>query len=224
MLRSSTSLSRAEARALYDRVGARQDAQAWYEDAALDRLVLAGGFSESSSTFEIGCGTGRFAERLLRDTSPPESRYCGVDLSATMVRLARGRLAPFGERARVVHTDGGLRFNDVPDASYDRVVATYVLDLLGDDDVRTVLDTAHRILAPGGRLCVAGLTHGVTPIPRVVAWGWGVVHAVRPTWVGGCRPMDVAAHLDRRRWRVDHRSVVVAWGIPSEVLVATPVR
>lgn len=218
----ASTLSRAQARAVYDRVGARQDAQAFYEDPALDRLVRHGDFRSASSVFEIGCGTGRFAARLLREACPPDARYHGVDLSATMGRLARERLASFEGRARVDVTDGSLRFDAVAPASHDRVVATYVLDLLSDADVQTLLGAAHRMLVPDGRLGLAGLTWGTTPVSRLVARVWDAVHAVRPACVGGCRPMDVAARLDAARWRVLHRSVVVAWGIPSEVLVATP--
>lgn len=212
-------LSRREVERVYDRVGQMQDAQAFYEAPALAALVRHGDFGAAQRVVEVGCGTGRFAARLLRDALPPDARYRGVDLSRTMTRLARRALRPFSDRATVTCTDGRLRF-DLPDASQDRVVATYVLDLLSDADVRTFLDEAHRLLAPGGRLCVAGLTWGVGPVSTLVAHLWDLVHAARPTWVGGCRPMNVRARLSPRRWHVAHREVVTPWGVPSEVLVA----
>ena len=129
-------------------------------------------------------------------------------------------LGPFGGRAAVIQTGGGFSF-DRPDASQDRVVATYVLDLLSDADIRTFLDDAHRLLAPGGRLCVAGLTEGGDPLSRLVARLWDALHALRPAWVGGCRPTTVRPRLASSRWRIVHHEVVTPWCIPSEVLVAT---
>jgi len=211
-------LSREEARTFYDRVGARQDTQAFYEAPALDALIRRGSFDEAHALFEVGPGTGQFAARLLRGHCPPSARYVGVDLSATMVALARRRLTPFAHRATVRRTDGTPPF-DAPASTFDRVVATYVLDLLPDADVAAVLNEAHRLLRPSGRLCVAGLTWGSTPLPRLLACLWDAVHAARPRLVGGCRPMTVASRLARDRWCVQHREVVTGWGIPSEVLV-----
>jgi ubiquinone/menaquinone biosynthesis C-methylase UbiE len=100
--------------------------------------------------FEFGCGTGRFADRLLSRELPPDARYAGVDLSSTMVDLATRRLARFGERSQVTLTEGDVRF-PFPDASFDRVVATYVLDILGEERIRELLLEAHRLPGPSAR-------------------------------------------------------------------------
>ena len=91
-------LSHAEARKAYDRIGPLQDSQAFYEDQATDVLLQHGAFNTAAAVFEFGCGTGRFAERLLRDFLPPAAHYRGVDVSPRMVDLARTRLNPYGAR------------------------------------------------------------------------------------------------------------------------------
>jgi ubiquinone/menaquinone biosynthesis C-methylase UbiE len=214
-------LSRSEARAVYDRIGRGQETQAVYEDAALDALIAHADFEAAQTILEIGCGTGRLAERLLRDHCPDEARYHGVDLSPRMVDIARERLAPFGERAEVVETDGGFSF-DWADGSQDRIVATYLLDLLSEPDIRVFLQEAHRLLGDEGRLCLAGLTWGDDLLARTVSGAWAALHALRPTWVGGCRPLRMRSFVDDGVWTVTHHEVVRAWGVPSEVLVATP--
>ena len=214
-------LSRREARAVYDRIGAWQDTQAFYEGPALDTLIAHGAFEDARAVFEVGCGTGRVAERLLRERCPPEARYEGVDLSGDMVQVTRERLAPFGARATVRQTDGALTF-DRPEGSQDRIVATYVLDLLSREDAQTLLDEAHRLLGERGRLCLAGLTWGAGVLSGAVAHLWDTLHAMRPQWVGGCRPVRVQPLLDEARWREQHHAVVTAWGVPSEVLIAAP--
>ncbi|WP_103021293.1 class I SAM-dependent methyltransferase [Salinibacter altiplanensis] len=214
-------LSYSEVEAVYDRIGAWQDTQVFYEAPAFDLLVSRGHFETARSVMEVGCGTGRFAERLLSTHCPSAARYVGHDLSETMVRIARTRLASFETRATVRRTDGRLSF-DAPDGRYDRVVATYLLDLLSRDDARTFLGEAHRLLRDDGRLCLAGLTRGRSLLPWCVSRLWNALHRSRPEWVGGCRPLRQRTLLDEARWAVQTHATVTGWGVPSEVLVATP--
>ena len=206
---------------MYNRVGRGQDTQAFYEDPALDALIAHSDFEAAQSILEVGCGTGRLADRLLRTHCPPSARYVGVDLSPRMVTIARNRLASLGERATVVETDGSFGF-DVAAGTQDRVVATYLLDLLSEADIRSFLVEAHRLLHSDGHLCLAGLTWGDDLLARLVSQGWAAVHACRPEWVGGCRPLRMRRFLPDGPWTVSHHEVVRAWGVPSEVLVATP--
>jgi ubiquinone/menaquinone biosynthesis C-methylase UbiE len=219
----SRTLTRSEARAVYDRIGRAQDTQAFYEDPAHDALIAHGDLGAARSILEVGCGTGRLAERLLRDHCSPSVHYVGVDLSPRMVEIARDRLASFGQRATVVTTDGTLSF-DLADGSQDRIVATYLLDLLSENDIRAFLAEAHRLLGATGRLCLAGLTAGNDGLARFVSGAWAAVHALRPEWVGGCRPLRMRPFVDDEAWTITHRDVVRAWGVPSEVLVTVPAR
>lgn len=217
-----TCLSPAEAKEFYDRFGSRQDRQGFYEDSALARLIRFGELASARRVFELGCGTGRLAHRLLSRELPEDASYVGVDVSSTMMALARERLSPFDARVELVHTEGSMRFQ-FPDAFCDRFVSTYVLDLLHERQITTAIGEARRLLCPGGRLCVAGLTVGEGFASSLVARFWARVQAVRPAWVGGCRPIAVVDLLPPDGWRVVHREVVTSWAIPSEVLVAEAV-
>lgn len=212
-------LTHAEAKNFYDRFGARQDSQAFYEDRATNALIAHGAFEEARAVFEFGCGTGRFAARLLADHLPPEATYRGVDISETMVELARARLAPWRDRAEVTLGDGSMRLA-AADAGFDRFVSNYVCDLLSEDDIGRLIAEAHRVLAPDGRLCLTGLTFGQTAFSRVVTAVWRVVFGLNPKWLGGCRPVRLRAYLDPQNWEVWHHSVVSNLGIASETLVA----
>src|SRR5260370_853167 len=146
-------LSRSQARAFYDRFGTKQDSQAFYEDPAIDELLRHADFESAEVVCEVGCGTGRVAGRLLGEKLPPTARYLGWDLSPTMVGLARQRLAPFGERARVELTEG-MPSLPLPSNSVDRFLSTYVFDLLPYDEIEAGLAEAHRVLRTGGKLCL----------------------------------------------------------------------
>lgn len=215
----SRTLTHAEARRVYDRIGARQDTQAFYEDRAIEHLLARSAFAEASRVFELGFGTGRLAERLLSSELPPSAEYRGVDVSPVMLALARERLARFGDRV-TLDLSSGAPPRDEPSESCDRWLSTYVFDLLSEADVRDVLGEAHRMLVPGGRLCLVGLAKGNTRFTRAVAGAWSALHRLRPQWVGGCRPMELSAHLPSPPWRLLHYGVVAAYGLPSEVLVA----
>ncbi len=215
---SDRTLSPREARRYYDRFGAKQDRQGFYEDPALATLAAHADFEHAGSVFEFGCGTGKFAAQLLRQRLPPDARYHGCDISPVMVDLATRRLQPFDQRAQVTQTDGEMSF-PIADASCDRVVCNYILDLLSADDNRALFAEARRVLAPGGTLCLVSLTKGITPLSRALAFIWGTVFRLRPSLVGGCRPVQLHTYADREHWRQAYRSVVVAFGIPSEVLL-----
>lgn len=207
------------ARAYYDRFGKKQDSQGFYEDPALDELIAHGSFPDARRVFEFGCGTGKFAARLLGKHLPSSATYLGCDISPVMVGLARDRLEAYGERARVVLADGPVRF-PLPDRSVDRVVGNYVLDLLSEDDIRRFFAEAQRVLMPGGKVCIASLTEGVSLGSRLVSSLWMSVFRLNPSLVGGCRPVLVHAFVKSDQWRIVHQSVVTPFGVPSEVLVA----
>ena len=57
----------AEAKKFYDAWGTKQDTQSFYEDPAIDELIRVADFEHVQSLFELGCGTGRLAKRLLTE-------------------------------------------------------------------------------------------------------------------------------------------------------------
>jgi ubiquinone/menaquinone biosynthesis C-methylase UbiE len=214
-------LSHAQARKFYDRFGSKQDAQFFYEDSALDDLIAHASFGQANALFELGCGTGRFALSLLARLLPPEATYLGTDLSQTMINLAAQLLLPYRERAKVALSDGSMHF-PLPDHCVDRVVSAYVFDLLSEADIRAAIAEAHRILLPGGKLCLVGLTEGVTFPSRIVSTLWSAICALHAPLVGGCRPVRLDSFFDQNDWSIEYRNVVSQFGISSAVLIATP--
>ena len=213
-------LSPAEAKRFYDRLGSRQDWQGFFENPPINEMIAHTVFDSPHSVFEFGCGTGSLAARLLRHHLPADARYVGLDISSTMVSLTRERLKPWAERARVYQSDGSSRIPE-PDRSFDRFISTYVFDLLAPDFIDQLLSEAHRLLVPGGKLCLVSMTFGATPLSRVVCLGWLRVWRFRPGIVGGCHPIMLSDYLRSDWWNADHETVVTSWGITSEVLVAS---
>ena len=214
-----STLSRDQARAFYDRFGARQDKQAFYEDAATDDLIAHADFEHAQSVFEFGCGTGRFAQRLFETRLSAGCAYRAVDISTTMVELAHERLSPWAQRARIERSAGMTKLA-VAEGALDRFVSNYVLDLLSEDDIRALIAEAHRSLRPTGLLCLVSVTFGATWGSRRVGWLWRTLYSWRPQLVGGCRPIRLLDYLPTDAWRIRHHGVVTRWWISSEVVVA----
>lgn len=214
-------LSPEAAQRYYDRFGAKQDTQAFYEDAALDRLVEAADLAGAENVFEFGCGTGRLAERLLAGPLPETARYAGCDLSKTMTGLARARLARFGDRVTLWQSGPAPDF--APGGPpFDRILTSYVLDLLPPERIAEVLAAARAALAPGGRFCAASLSVGEGFPAGLVTAVWQGLYRMNPAITGGCRPLRLAPFFAGTGWRLLSEVRVTAWGVTSEVIAAEP--
>jgi len=212
-------LTHAQARRFYDRVGRAQDTQAFYERQAVARLCAHAELDRAAHVVELGCGTGKLAADLLASWLPSSARYSGFDVSGTMVNVAQERTARFGGRAQVVQTDGSPPL-PLESGCADRFLATYVFDLLSVEDIDAMLLEAHRLLVPGGLVGIAGLTPGESGAARWVSALWSTVYRWRPGLTGGCRPLRLRDVLGPPRWEPRFETVVSAFGVASEVVVA----
>ncbi len=208
-----------QARRVYDRIGRVQDWQAFYEDATINRLVAESALAGDQTIFEFGCGTGRLAAQLL-GALPSSVNYLGVDISPVMIDLATRRLAPWTWRAKVVLVDGSLPL-PADDGFADRVLSTFVFDLLDEAYARAVVDDLRRILKPNGRLCLASLAYGERLLERGVCRAWTGIWRIAPQVVGGCRPISTTALL-AHDWNIEHHSRVHRWGLVMDVVIAAP--
>lgn len=202
-----------ETEKFYDSLSAKQDGAGYYEDMALAQLTRFADFESATSIVEFGCGTGRFAEEILRLNN---ASYWGCDVSAAMIQLSGTRLAKFGKRVMLLKSSGEvslpLAYN-----SADRFISNYVLDILSADEIEAVLREANRILKPNGLLCLTGLTHGKGLFSKAWTAFWNLRFDLNPRWVGGCRPVALTNFLDE--WDILHQGVVTTIGISSEVVV-----
>lgn len=211
-------LTSGQARHFYDGFGRAQDLQAFYEDPAAGALLAHGRFGDARAVFEVGCGTGRLAARLLGHLLPAGACYLGADISGTMTSLSRARLRRFGRRAAIIQADGSLPL-PLAAGAFDRFLAVYVLDLLAPGQAAALIAEARRMLRPGGLLGVVSLTHGTSAPARLVSAAWAAVWSRAPGLTGGCRPITVLPLLDG--WHIEHRALVSAWALTSEVVVAS---
>ncbi|HEC28585.1 MAG TPA: class I SAM-dependent methyltransferase [Gammaproteobacteria bacterium] len=207
-----------EAENFYDSFGIKQNKQ-FYEESAINILLEHGKFSTAKNIVEFGCGTGKLATRILKYISSDDCHYTGVDISQTMIFLCQKNIEQFSGRAKCYKNDGVPEI-DVQKQSADRFLCTYVLDLLTEKDAIVLLNEAHRILMPGGYLCLASLTHGTSFSSRLVIYLWSCLFKLKPSIVGGCRPVKLTKYLHNNKWQIIHNSIIISYGVPSEIVIA----
>jgi len=98
---------------------------------------------------EVGCGTGRNLVELGRRF--PQAQITGVDLSATMLDLARRKTVSSGPRVQLLHQAYAAPLSDPP--GYDLVLFSYALSMF-NPGYDIAMAAARRDLVPGGRIAV----------------------------------------------------------------------
>jgi ubiquinone/menaquinone biosynthesis C-methylase UbiE len=123
------------------------------ETADLNQTVLeALALSPTDQVLEIGFGHGRTLERAAQRV--PAGAVVGVDLSETMVAMARRRCRQLIAEGRVRLERGDSSRLTFPDAAFDKVYSVHTIYFWSNP--MDHLMEIHRVLKPGGRL-VLGL-------------------------------------------------------------------
>jgi demethylmenaquinone methyltransferase / 2-methoxy-6-polyprenyl-1,4-benzoquinol methylase len=170
-------------RGIFDRTAADYDrlerflglgSGSWYRRQALRAAGLAPGMS----VVDVGTGTGLLARAAARIVADP-ARVIGIDPSAGMIEHAR---VPAGVRLLA----GSAERIPLPDGAADFLSMGYALRHVGD--LSAAFAEFHRVLRPGGKVCVLEITLPDAPWRR----------ALLKAWLGGCVPR-VAAMLGRGR-------------------------
>jgi len=171
----------------------------WYRRRAL----LAAGLKAGMSVVDVGVGTGLVASQAAAIAGEP-SLVCGVDPSPGMVAAAN---VPAGVRLLA----GSAEQLPLEDASADFISMGYALRHV--DDLATTFAEFHRVLRPGGRVCVMEIT--------LPAAGWAramlktYMRRVVP-WVAG----RMARHRDTPELMRYYWDTIEACVPPATVLAA----
>lgn len=104
------------------------------------------GFSPTDHVLDIGCGNGHhlFALDGLFGSAT------GTDLSAGMIHAAQQQLNTSKKSSYQFLTDDAQQLSQLPDNHFDVVLCIGALEHMFDKSA--VLNNAHRVLKPGGRL------------------------------------------------------------------------
>jgi arsenite methyltransferase len=121
-------------------------------DVVVQRLEVLGvlALAPGERVVDVGSGPGLLAVEMAAAVGPT-GQVCGIDVSDSMLALARGRQTP-PDSAPVEYLSGGVEHIPYPDDAFDVAVSTQVLEYVAD--IPAALAEIRRVLRPGGRLLV----------------------------------------------------------------------
>lgn len=202
-----------EIRAWYDALSRYYDVVVDPVQAPLRRRGIdVLGVSPRDRVLDIGCGTGR-GLATLQTAVGPDGEVVGIDIAARMCQLARDRLEANIPSAVV---QGDARALPFASDSFDAALASFTLELFAADHQSVVLEEIHRVLAPGGRLCVVAPT---TTASGLVAPLYERLNDAFPVLVDS-RPLDVRNVLDRAGFEICQTRLERALLVPVELVSA----
>ena len=120
-------------------------------------VIGALGLRPGERVLEVGVGTG-----LSLPLYPHDVIVTGIDVSLPMLQKARARLA----HLELENVDALLEMDaqvmSFPDASFDKVVAMYVVSVV--EDPARLLDELHRVCKPDGEIFIVNHVRSEHPL------------------------------------------------------------
>jgi ubiquinone/menaquinone biosynthesis C-methylase UbiE len=132
-----------------------------------------------------------------------------------MLRHTRRRLTAAGLDAVGLYRANALAL-PFPDASFDLLTNSYMLDLLPTADIPSALREFRRVLRPGGRLVLSNMTIGERPWHR----HWDALYARGLSVTANCRGVLAAPILDELGFTEIQREYLAQLTFPSEIVTA----
>ncbi len=158
-------LSRTETKPLYDKISKVYDLLSEHTDgpvrgAGVGMLAPRAG----ETILEIGFGTGHALVSLARAVGD-SGKVHGIDLSEGMKAVAESLIQHEGLADRVELRCGDATGLPYPAEIMDAVFMSFTLELFDTPEIPVVLAQSKRVLKPGGRIMVVGMSkegeHGV---------------------------------------------------------------
>jgi len=209
--------TKADARRFYDRISRFYG---WmtgaFERKHGERALGILSIRDGETFLEIGTGSGhcfRQAARLVGD----RGSCCGVDISNGMLKATADKLHRSGLaiRAGLYCADAtNLPFRD---NSFDTILMAFTLELFDTPEIPKVVQETMRVLKPGGRIAVVGLSKdgGASTAVRLYEWA----HRKWPRYAD-CRPIYVERSLAGRGYAVVEKRKASMAGLPVETILA----
>ncbi|MBR5639791.1 MAG: bifunctional demethylmenaquinone methyltransferase/2-methoxy-6-polyprenyl-1,4-benzoquinol methylase UbiE [Muribaculaceae bacterium] len=136
---------------------------------------------------DVATGTGDFAIDLYRKIKP--EAVVGIDLSQGMLDVARKKIAKRGLGDAITVQQGDCLALPFGDGEFDAV--TVAFGVRNFEHLQQGYQQMHRVLKPGGMLCVIELS---TPRNRVVRWFYDLYTLHIIPWFGALKSHDKSAY------------------------------
>jgi ubiquinone/menaquinone biosynthesis C-methylase UbiE len=207
--------SKQETKAFYNKIAKVYDLLAEHSEqpmrqAGLEKL----GAKPGQRVLEIGFGTGHILVELAK-TVGPTGRVYGIDISENMTQAAKVLLEKEKLADRVELSCGDAEELPYSPDSLDGIVMIFTLELFDTPQISQVLAQCRRVLRPGGRIVVVGVSKEGKQSVVVRAFEW--THRHFPNLMD-CRPIYVRRALEAAGFRIEAATVAHMW-VPVEIVL-----
>lgn len=182
------------------------------------RALALAAVQPGERVLEVAVGPGLTLLELARRVGPRTPVH-GVDLSAGMLEMTRGRLAKAGVAAPDLR-QADARQLPFADGQFDVVYNAYMLDLIPEADMGAILAEFRRVLKPGGRLVLLNMSKAdATVVDARERWYRRLPRVLTLYVLGGCRPVWVAPAVQAAGFAQVAREYL-GGRAPSEIVTA----
>ena len=155
----------------------------WWRRVAVKMV----GKSHPHRILDVATGTGDFALDLYRKIKP--DAVVGVDLSHGMLDVARKKIAKRNLGDVITVQQGDCLALPFEDGDFDAV--TVAFGVRNFEHLLQGYQQMHRVLSPGGVLCVVELS---TPRNRIIRWFYDLYTLHIIPWFGALKSHDKSAY------------------------------
>jgi ubiquinone/menaquinone biosynthesis C-methylase UbiE len=202
-------------RRVYDHISAIYPASTFFfHSKAHARVMERSGIENGMQVLEIATGSGEMFRRLVR--ANPDGKTYGLDLAPNMAARTQRRARQEFPEAEAHCGAVDVRSMPFRNGSFDAVVCCYLLELLGQDDIRLTLREIARVLRPGGRFSLVVIGQNGTTFNKLYA----VASTLVPAFWGRQIEHSVPELVRKAGLKITSDEFVRQTGYPSRVLVA----
>jgi ubiquinone/menaquinone biosynthesis C-methylase UbiE len=197
-----------ETKSFYNKIAKAYDVLAEHSEAPVRKAGLEMlNAQPGQNILEIGFGTGHSLIDLAKSVGPTGKVY-GIDLSEKMVEISLKRARQEGMNGQIELTCGDALHLPYESEILDGVFMSFTLELFDTPDIILVLAECRRVLKPGGRIVVVGMSR-VMPNGLVMdVFEW--THRHFPNYLD-CRPILVRQALEDAGLKIGESKIMKMW-------------
>lgn len=183
------------------------------ERNARKKLLEFADVRDGQDILEVAVGTGLSFKEVVEQN--PNGTSTAVDVTDAMLRKTSRRIrSSVSDRVRIQFGDAyDLPF---PDNSFDRLINSYMLDMIPRESFATILGEFYRVLRPGGKVALAYMVPGQSYPEKL----WDDLYRLHPFILGGCRGVDILPYISQCGFKNVRSERITQLTFPSEVVVA----
>ena len=202
-------------RRVYDSLSGVYPASTFFFHSKAHACVLRhAGIQNGMQVLEIATGSGEMFRQLVK--ANPNGKTFGLDLSPNMAARTQRRARKEFPTAEAHCGAVDVRSMPFRNASFDAVVCCYLLELLGQDDIRLTVREIARVLRPGGRFSLVVIGQNATTFNRL----YSVCGSLVPAFWGRQVERSVPNLITKTGLKIVADDLVRQTGYPSRVLIA----